>query len=487
MINSPFIKILKTFNKQDMKEFGMFVQSPFFNTNQSVMKLFDQIRKFYPVFEKNIPDKKQLFEMAFGKIKYDDSFMRVTVFRLLELAKEFLIQRNLNRNRFIKDTILLDEFNYTELYDLLVKSVYDLEKKTDKQKVKEAETYFVKYRLEFYKNEVKAKDTKMITYKDMLNEDLMIEQRNFNIYFFINSLKFFQYFLNQKDFVVNAEGYPEFVDNIMDFLELNRDYLDVPALKAYYLLILMMTKKDDKHFFELKDMLLEDKDDLSYLEKFNIISVLRNYAHRKLNEGSTEFRNSIIDVTKYSIKKDILSNTENSQYISETRFMNLIWTANVSEETEWLEEFITKFSNRIEPDKKQYVLSYCNAVLEFKKGNYSEAIEKLAKSGPIKNVFYKAGIKQLTLMNYYELKWFVPAAELLDAYRHFVKTDKLLPVTYIQRCNAFIKYFSRLLKINDDPESNLFEISELISELKSTSQNWLLEKARKLEVSSKSS
>ena len=55
-----------------------------------------------------------------------------------------------------------------------------------------------------------------------------------------------------------------------------------------------MTGKDDKYFFELKDLLLEDKADLSYLEKFNLISVLRNYAHRKLNEGNTDFKESIL-------------------------------------------------------------------------------------------------------------------------------------------------------------------------------------------------
>ena len=204
MLKSPVIKILKTFSKQDMKEFGLFVQSPFFNTNQSVIKLFEQIKKFHPEFEEKIPGKELLFEKTFGKIKYDDSFMRVTVFRLLELAKEFLIHRNLKRNHLLKETILLDEFNFCELYDIMLKSISELEKKTDKLKVKDDEIYFVKYRMEYYKNEVKAKDTKMITYKDTLNEDLMLEQKNLNIYFFINSLKFFQYFLNQKDFVVNA-------------------------------------------------------------------------------------------------------------------------------------------------------------------------------------------------------------------------------------------------------------------------------------------
>ena len=248
MFKSPIIKILKTFSKQDMKEFGLFVRSPFFNTNQSVIKLFEQIKKYHPEFDDKIQGKELLFEKTFGKIKYDDSFMRVTVFRLLELAKEFLIHRNLKRNDLLKDVILLDELNYCELYDVILRSISDLEKKTDKIKVRDDQLYFFKYRMEYFKNEVKAKDTKLITYKDALTEDLMLEQRNLNIYFFINSLKFFQFFLNQKDFVVNASGYPEFVNNVLEYLETNNEYLNVPTLKTYYLLIKLISKKDNKYF-----------------------------------------------------------------------------------------------------------------------------------------------------------------------------------------------------------------------------------------------
>ena len=125
MHNYPVIKTLRIFSKQDMKEFDLFVQSPFFNTNQSVIKLFEQIKKHYPEFDDKMPDKRSLFEKSFGKIKYDDSFMRVTLFRLLELAKEFLVHRNLKRNHLLKETILLDELNYCDLYDSMLKSIDD--------------------------------------------------------------------------------------------------------------------------------------------------------------------------------------------------------------------------------------------------------------------------------------------------------------------------------------------------------------------------
>ena len=77
----------------------------------------------------------------------------------------------------------------------------------------------------------------------------------------------------------------------------------------------------------------------------------------------------------------------------------------------------------------------------------------------------------------YELKMFVSAEEQLDSYRHFVKTDKLLPEMYKTQSSVFINFFSRILKLNDVNSNNSFEAEKLISELKLTPQTWLLKKA----------
>jgi len=480
MFKSALIETIRTFNREDIKEFGLFIQSPFFNTNQSVIKLYDQIKKLYPQFNEKSADKKLLFEKAFGKIRYDDSFLRMTVFRLMELAKEFLIHKSLQRNYLTKETLLLDELGFRELDTLMLKSVYGLDKKIEKQKAKEAETYYTKFRLEYYKNEVKAQDTKMITYKDALDKKLMLEQESLNIFFFISSLKFFQYYLNQKNFVVNTGGYPDFMNSIMDFLKQDTEYLNVPVLKVYYYIVLMLITKDDKYFCELKKILFENKDDISYNEKFNLIVTLRNYAQLRHTEGNEEYKKYMIDLLKFSIEQNIFSVSQHRQFISEIRFMNIVWTGIRSNELDWLENFIKEFIVRIEPDKRQYVLAYANAGIEFERKNFAGALEILGKSGPVKNVYYKAAIKQLTLMIYYELKWFAQSTDLLDAYSHFLRTDKLLPEMHINKCNEFINYYNRLLKINDNKEKNGFEISELISELRSTSHEWLLIKAQEI-------
>ena len=480
MHKSTLIDVLRTFSQQEIKEFSIFIQSPYFNTNQSVIKLFEQISKHHPIFDEKQLNKKLLFEKAFGKIRYGESFMGMNISRLLELAKEFLIQKNLQRNDLNRDTVLLDELNFRELRDLMLKSINGLEKKLTKQKAKEADSYLAKYRLEYFKNEVKVNDTKLITYKDTLDEKLMLEQKSLNIFYFINSLKFCQYFLNQKTFVVNAKGYPDFINSIFDYLKQNSEYLKIPVLKVYYNICLMLITNDEKYFFELKKMLFESRDSISYNEKFNMTAILRNYAQKKFNDGREEYTAYIIDFIKYSVKNNLLTVSQHGKYISEMRFMTIVWAGIRSNELEWTEGFIKKFIDRTEPDKKQYVIAYSLACIEFERNNYSGALEKLVKSGPIKNVFYKSAIKQLTIMLYYELEWHVQAAELLDSYVHFVKTNKLLPEMYLTKCNSFIGFFTRLLKLKNKSGNNEFEISKLISELEPTSEKWLLKKAKEL-------
>ncbi|MBK7253128.1 MAG: hypothetical protein IPI04_04200 [Ignavibacteria bacterium] len=215
--------------------------------------MYRQIKILYPDFDEKYLDKILLFKKSFGKIKYDDGFMRMTVFRLMELAKEFLVHINLQRNNLLKETLLMDELNNRELNELLIKNIQALDKKIDKQKVKEADTYFAKYKIEYFRNDIKSRDTKMITYKDKLNKDLMLEQKNLNTFFFMSSLKFFQYFLNQKSFVVNTEGYPDFINSILEYLKNNKDYLNVPAIKLYYYMTLLLLTEDDKYFLSLRN------------------------------------------------------------------------------------------------------------------------------------------------------------------------------------------------------------------------------------------
>ncbi|MEZ4691434.1 MAG: hypothetical protein R3A12_15255 [Ignavibacteria bacterium] len=136
-------------------------------------------------------------------------------------------------------------------------------------------------------------------------------------------------------------------------------------------------------------MLLENKEDLSYLEKFNLIAILKNYAYRKLNEGDKDFKASFVEVCKFSIDKDILSYTEKGGYINEMRFMNLVWTGTISNELDWLEEFIKNFIKELSRIKNNMYLLTAKQYWNLKEEIFHRRLNCSVKADRLKMFFIK--------------------------------------------------------------------------------------------------
>ncbi|HEY3249711.1 MAG TPA: hypothetical protein VGK25_01205, partial [Ignavibacteria bacterium] len=51
MKDTKLINILRTFSKEEMKQFEKFVASPYFHSGKNCMPLLKQLQKFYPGFD----------------------------------------------------------------------------------------------------------------------------------------------------------------------------------------------------------------------------------------------------------------------------------------------------------------------------------------------------------------------------------------------------------------------------------------------------
>jgi hypothetical protein len=50
-MKSKIIDILRTFSSKDVKRFRDFLESPFFNESENLVKLYNSLLEFYPDFE----------------------------------------------------------------------------------------------------------------------------------------------------------------------------------------------------------------------------------------------------------------------------------------------------------------------------------------------------------------------------------------------------------------------------------------------------
>ena len=94
MKNSQIVKILRTFSKAEIKSFGIFVNSPYFNTSEATSELLGAIRRFFPEFSGADFTKQKLFAEVYGKRKYNNELFNKLISNLLKLSLEFIAVNN---------------------------------------------------------------------------------------------------------------------------------------------------------------------------------------------------------------------------------------------------------------------------------------------------------------------------------------------------------------------------------------------------------
>ncbi len=131
MKNSKLITLLKTFSREEMKSFGKFIDSPYFNSGRNLKPLYTILKKSYPEFKRELLTDEKIYSKLNPKEKFDSkktsSYLRVLYSDMTKLAKKFIVHDKLEKEESAF------EFNYSLAASLknrkLFKDSLDLYKK----------------------------------------------------------------------------------------------------------------------------------------------------------------------------------------------------------------------------------------------------------------------------------------------------------------------------------------------------------------------
>ncbi len=131
MNNLKLINILRTFSKNEMKEFEKFISSPFFNRGRNYIPFFNQLKKFYPKFE----DEKMTPEYIYSKIypgkKYNKQIIWNMSSSVLAMCEDFLMYVSLRRDKFGRERQVAEEFLERRLSSYYKKKLNEMESALD--------------------------------------------------------------------------------------------------------------------------------------------------------------------------------------------------------------------------------------------------------------------------------------------------------------------------------------------------------------------
>ncbi|MBZ0201653.1 MAG: hypothetical protein K8I03_01410 [Ignavibacteria bacterium] len=478
MHNSNVISILRKFSQAEINEFTLFIRSPFYNKNQSIVKIYEYLKKQWPDFELTATGRKFIYKKIFESREYNDGFMRVLISKLTQLLEEYLTVINIRNRPLSQKIFLLNELNLRKL------------EKEFRAVIKKADVILSETpgnSMNYFYDKAMLEDNKYFFYnwslgtkrKNKTPEEgsLKLIIDNFTRFYLIASLTMLrkvQYIKYYRKINIDLS----FIEQILKTLESHpEEFSDTPLINLYTNEILLLTKGDRKYYNTLKLIFLKEAQKLSYPELYSLHNILQRYLAKQVITDKHDFKREQFVLYKNAVSKNIIVYPFKT-YIEEYMFIAIVNSSLSANDIAWARSFIFSNEKFLLDNIKEIVTQICLAKIDFSEGNFAKSFSRL-KNIKTKNPDTQLQIKVILLKIYFELSLFEEAVLAIDSTRHLlIKAEKSVPSVFTENYKGFLKFYSVLLKAKEKNRNN--KLKEKLYILKKNNfiheKAWLLEK-----------
>ena len=477
MTKSNLMEILKTFSGKELKEFSSYLNSPFFNKNESILKLYEYVRRYYPAFDDKKLEKEFIYSKIFPGAKYNDGFMRTIMFNLSGLAEEFMAFKHYKEDQYQEKINLLQEYNKRDIKKTFQKTVKELNEILSGKKVRDANYFHTLYKIEDENLSYYAKIyfERMEKFVDSSGMDNIFN--NLTYFYLLRMLKFYVFVLNTRS-IFNINFKTELIENILTLFK-PESFESIPMLKIYfYMVILHLREEEEDNYFGLKSTLEKNVSSIDEETRLECFINLENYCWRKVRNGERKFTRELFDIYKMELDN---MNYNHPGKLPHKLFFSLVVTGLSVNEIEWVKDFMDKNKGFMPDEFKENTYIHCLALFTFSTKNFDEALKITSKIKYV-DIYQKFELKCLILAIYYELNLEEQFFANQDSLRHTLTNETMLPDDNKKHYMIFLRYSKKLMKLRNN--YNSAEIDELERQMKLEktiyNENWLFTKLDEL-------
>jgi hypothetical protein len=464
--------ILQVFTPKEFDEFGLFLDSPFFNSSKNVKKVYKIISPYYPEFTHKKLTKQCISGKIYPNEIYRDKKIRDLFSKTLELAEDYLAYIKIKN-----DTLLLKSYSLSQLASRnLGKHFEQKSKETDtllsKMGVKDSSYFFYNHKL--LKEKREYHEYKMnLGKREGFFADIDKEIDQFVLHFVLNILTYYFIQHNQKR-IIKHDSHFELLDEILAYLE-KRQIKQYPQIFLIYNTVLLMKYPERVEIFYILRKLLNDNS--SSIEKdiqIDAFIALYNYSKERVLHEDASFKKEYFNIIKEMIEKKLYPLEEN--YLPEHTYISFTGEGLIHKDYPWTEKFIEQHKDIIRPDRRENAYNYCLATLNYRLKNYDKALKLLAKV-KTQDFYYTLRVKNHFLKIYFETSQFESVINLVDSFRHFLINNKSIPDYISTRFISYVNFLGRVCNaIFSKDISNLQSIkTEITGSQNFENRAWMLE------------
>jgi len=472
MYNSKLYTILEQFDKYEQNRCRKYIESPYFNRSEELVKLYEIFLKDINRKRRRSLDKIKVWKKIQPAQSFNDVRFRKYCSDLLKLVEGYLSQEVYESNLIDKKINLIEAVGKKKLEQLYDSSIRSAKNYSKKRQIRSASFYLKNYELES-----KSYDLAENTHQRTIKKNIDSLNFNLDVFYITEKLRFYCSALNYK-LAAEQDFNVIFIEEILEQIR-ERDFINIPIIAAYYHTYLSQYQENEEHhYYNLKRLLEAYALEFPQLEAMNIYVYAINYCARKINKGNQLFLKEIFDLYEDLINKQIIFvNGE----LSPWNFKNIVVVALRLGKYEWTENFIKKYSERLPEAFRSNAITYNLAQVYFYQKKHDKVIEQL-RNVEYEDVAYNLGSKAMLLATYYETDEIEPLYSLFESFRAYLNRHKDIPYNRRQNYSNLIKFTKKLTRTMPGDSK---AVEKLKSEIKSTkniaSVKWLKEKIAELE------
>jgi hypothetical protein len=443
MKESLAVELLRSLNRDELKELGDLVRSPYFNKSNVVIKLYSLLIKHSPGYTSRALERERIFKKLYPGKDYNEGTLKTRMAELTALIKEFILQSGLKNKHLERKIWLGTEYYKRKLFTLSEKKLNEAAACIEKDNITDT-SYFRNKLL------VLSEMNTLNLSRDMKHENYTISLER-GEYLVNYSLNFMMQIMNDIEVSgMEAKVKPEFSAvneflksfNIKEYLTKleENNYKYYPALAiAYYGYASFLEPENEEYFFILKELVFTHYDKISASELYNFWSLLSNSAFLHYLKKGLAYAEQSHEINKFFIEKNILPA---SSHFPPLLYQNAVLNAIIVKDIEWAESFAVNYKERVIHETRENRFNYVMALIEFEKKNYERSLQ-YSSSLIFNDIFDKINARMVILKNYYELGHWEQVLSMLDSLKHFITENKELPEYTVTRLRKMIKHMGR--------------------------------------------
>ncbi|CAN5525604.1 hypothetical protein BH10BAC5_BH10BAC5_27920 [soil metagenome] len=454
MENSKLIQLFKSFTKSEMKDFGKFIRSPYFNESPQLVEFYELLKKSHPEYPEGSVAKKKIFKKLYPAEKtYDDKKIRSRTNLMLQLAEEFLLQIEIKKDEITSGRFILSQYSQRKL-----EPHFNNKYKQINEDIQYSEIINNRYFLDRYLL-MKAKRnfyefTKPIGKREEYFKEFAEESEMLVDYSVMKLIKYYVVMKYDQGFL----DYPfdsSFMQKVLEYAEENK-YSGYPIFEIFKNLIRLEVKDFDETLFkETRQFFYKNVKQIENSDAILIITELYNIATKYFYAGNNKFVKEPFEIVSQMVNLDLYP-VENG-YMAERQYLDTVYTALAAKENEWAEKFVNDYRIKLNPDIRENAFNFSLSLIELIKENYTKALEGFAKV-KVDDFYYYMRIKYNRLRIYFEIDEFDLIYTEIDSFSHYLSTNSLLPEDIRERAFRFLSFFKRLIKARSKKDYGEIEI-----------------------------